>query len=58
MRFEVLRQVRWRGVGADPEEGHEDDERTGSPLLLGRVEGKEKALGRPRCRLPVLKRSL
>ena len=48
-----------------PEEGHEDDQRAGAPLLQRQAEGaglvksgEEKAVGRTHCDLPVLKRSL
>jgi len=49
-------------AGADPEEGHEDDQRAGAPLLKGQAEragalqpGKEKALGLPERNVPVSK---
>ncbi|GAB0205380.1 mitochondrial enolase superfamily member 1 [Grus japonensis] len=52
-------------VKADPEEGHEDDQKDGTPLLRGRAErvgvvqpGEKKALGRPYCGLPILKAGL
>jgi len=48
-----------------PQEGHKDNQRTGSPLLQRKVEGvglfqlgEEKALERPHCVLPVLEGSL
>jgi len=48
-----------------PEEGHEDDQRAGAPLLQRQAEGaglvksgEEKAAGRTHCDLPVLKRSI
>ena len=47
-------------VGADPEEGHEDDHRAGTPPLCGQAKragafqhGEENALRRPYSRLPV-----
>ena len=56
-------------VGVGPKEGHEDYQRAGSFLTstfyekkaggVGVVQsGKEKALGRPHCCLPVLEGSL
>jgi len=46
-------------------EGHKNDPRAGTPLLLGKAErsgavqpGEEKALGRPYCSLPVLEGGL
>ena len=47
-------------IGAGPEEGHEDDQRSGVPLLRGQAErvgvvqpGEGKALGLPYSILPV-----
>ena len=47
-------QERHGPVGAHPEEGHKNDPRDGTPILLGQAEragavqpGEEKALGRP-----------
>jgi len=62
---EPLAQQRHGAVGAGPEEGYKNDQRTGTPLLLRKAErigvvqlGEKKALGRPYCSLPVLKWSL
>ncbi|KAK4805526.1 hypothetical protein QYF61_004466 [Mycteria americana] len=53
------------GVGAGPEEGHENDARDGAPLLRGQTDrvgvvqpGEEKAVGRPSSSLPVLQGGL
>jgi len=58
-------QEGWRAVVAGPEEGCEDGQRAGAPLLWRQAEGaepvelgQEKAPGRPHCGLPVLERSL
>jgi len=58
-------QSRCGTVGVGPEEGHENAERAGAPLLWRQAEGaeliqcgEEKAPAKPYCRLPVLKRSL
>ena len=58
--LESLAQDRHRPVGVGPEEGHQNVERVGTPLLwemadrVGAVQpGKEKPVGRPYCSLPV-----
>ncbi|GAB0189971.1 cAMP-dependent protein kinase inhibitor alpha [Grus japonensis] len=58
-------QERHGPIGVGPEEGHEDDQEDGTPLLLGQAErvgvvqpGEEKALARPYSSLPVLKGGL
>ena len=58
-------QERHRPVGAHPEEGHTNDPREGSLLLLGQAEraeavqpGEEKALGRPDSGLSISREEL
>ena len=58
-------QERHGSVGAGSEEGHNNDQRAGTPLLWGKAEragavqpGKEKAPMRPYCGLSVIKGGL
>ncbi|PKU49662.1 protein themis isoform x2 [Limosa lapponica baueri] len=52
-------------VGASPEEGHEDDQRAGTPPIMAQIErvgvvqpGEEKTQGRSYSSLPVPRRGL
>ena len=56
---------RHSAAGADPDEGHENDQGAGAPLLLRKAEGvhlvqlgEEKASGTHHCYLSVLEGSL
>ena len=60
-----LVQERCGAIGKGPDEGHQDDERTGEPPLRRQAEGaglvqpgEEKAAGTLYCSLPVFKKGL